>query len=147
MRLIIPPILFLMCLILMALLRWLWPIKMLFPMPWSLLGIVPIILGLISGFLGAFKFRSAGTNIRPFRDADKLVTTGPYRFTRNPMYLGLVLVLTGAWILMGALSPVIGVVIFVVTADRWYIRFEEKMLQQKFGAAFGEYRSKVRRWI
>ncbi len=147
MRLIIPPILFLICLIVMALLRWLWPIKMLFEMPWSLLGIVPILLGLMSALLGAFKFRSVGTNIRPFRDADMLVTTGPYRFTRNPMYLGLVLALIGAWILMGALSPLIAVVIFIVTADRWYIQFEERMLRQKFGAAFDEYCSKVRRWI
>jgi hypothetical protein len=54
----------------MALLRWLWPVKMLFIMPWSMLGIVPLIAGLLSGLFGVYQFRGAGTNIRPFREAD-----------------------------------------------------------------------------
>jgi protein-S-isoprenylcysteine O-methyltransferase Ste14 len=147
MRRLIPPVLFLICLALMAALRWLWPITTLFPRPWTLSGIGPIVLGLVTGILGAREFRKARTNIRPFREAGTLVTTGPYRYTRNPMYLGLVLVLTGAWMLMGALSPLLGVATFIVTADRWYIRVEEEMLRQKFGSDFDAYRSRVRRWI
>jgi protein-S-isoprenylcysteine O-methyltransferase Ste14 len=147
MRRLIPPLLFLICLALTAALRWLCPIRMLFSMPWSLLGIVPILVGLLSGILGVYQFRKAGTVIRPFREATTLVTTGPFRYTRNPMYLGLVLVLIGAWMLLGALSPLLGVVIFVVTADRWYIQVEEEMLRQKFGAEFDNYCSTVRRWI
>jgi protein-S-isoprenylcysteine O-methyltransferase Ste14 len=147
MRLLLPPVLFLICLALMALLRWLWPITTPFPRPWSLLGIVPILAGLLVGRSGIVQFRRARTNIRPFREADTLVTTGPFRFSRNPMYLGLVLVLLGAWILLGALSPVLGVVVFMVMADRWYIAFEERMLQQKFGPVYDAYRSRVRRWI
>jgi protein-S-isoprenylcysteine O-methyltransferase Ste14 len=147
MRRLIPPILFLMCLALMALLRWLRPITTLFPMPWAMLGIVPVFVGLLSGILGAYQFRKAKTVIRPFREASTLVTAGVFRYSRNPMYLGIVLVLIGTWILFGALSPVLGIVIFMVTADRWYIRVEEEMLRQKFGADFDAYRSKVRRWI
>jgi protein-S-isoprenylcysteine O-methyltransferase Ste14 len=147
MRRIVPPILFLICVAVMALLRWLCPVKMLFIQPWSLLGIVPIVGGLLSGFLGVNQFRSVGTNIRPFREADTLVTTGPYRYTRNPMYLGLVLCLLGTWILLRVLSPVIGVVVFFVVADRWYICFEEEMLRQKFGAVFEDYCARVRRWL
>ena len=147
MRWLLPPILFLLCLAMMALLRRLWPITALFPFPWSWLGIVPIIAGLLFGLSGFAQFRRAGTNIRPFRDADTLVTTGPFRYSRNPMYLGLVLALLGAWVLMGALSPLLGVVIFFVTADRWYIRFEEQMLQRNFSPDYDAYRSKVRRWI
>src|SRR3989442_7512425 len=99
MRLLIPPILFLLCLCLMALLRWMWPITLLFPRPWCWLGLLPILFGLASAAMGAREFIRAKTNIRPFREADKLVTTGPFRFTRNPMYLGLVLCLVGACIL------------------------------------------------
>jgi protein-S-isoprenylcysteine O-methyltransferase Ste14 len=147
MRRLIPPILFLICVALMLALRWLWPVTMLFPMPWAKLGTVPILVGLLFGILGAREFHRARTNIRPFKEADTLVMTGPFRYSRNPMYLGIVFVLTGIWILLGALSPVLGLVIITVVADRWYIQFEERMLQQKFGADFEAYRSKVRRWI
>lgn len=105
------------------------------------------IVGMAIGFSGVYQFRKAKTNIRPFREADKMVTSGPFRFTRNPMYLGIVLLLVGLWILLGALSPIIGIVIFMVTADRWYIRVEEQMLLQKFGPEFEAYCSNVRRWI
>ena len=83
----------------------------------------------------------------PFKEADKLVTQGPFRYSRNPMYLGLGLVLTGTWLLLGALSCVLGVLIFLVVADCWYIRSEERMLQRKFGPAFDAYRARTRRWI
>src|SRR4051812_14783208 len=140
MRRLIPPVLFLMCLGVMTLLRWLWPITVLFPRPWCWLGLLPIFIGLATGAMGIREFIKAKTNILPFREADKLVTTGPFRFTRNPMYLALVFCLVGAWILLGVLSPVLGVVLFFVVADRWYIQFEEQMLRRKFGPDFGEYR-------
>ena len=146
MRRLIPPVLFLLCLGLMFLLRWLWPITLLFPRPWSWLGVVPILIGVAIGAMGAREFVRARTNIRPFKEADRLVTTGPFRYTRNPMYLGLALGLLGAWILLGALTPALGVVAFLVVADRWYIRFEEQMLRRKFGSAFDEYCGRVRRW-
>ena len=119
MPLLIPPILFLLCLGLMVLLRWLWPIMPVFPGPWCWLGLVPILIGLATGAMGARQFIKAKTNIRPFKQPDKLVTTGPFHYSRNPMYLGLVLCLLGAWILLRALSPVLGVVVFLVVADRW----------------------------
>ena len=80
----------------MGLLCWVWPMTILFPHPWSRLGIAPLIMSLLAGLSGVIAFRGANTNIRPFREADELVTTGPFRFTRNPMYLGLALILLGA---------------------------------------------------
>ncbi|HEY8666142.1 MAG TPA: isoprenylcysteine carboxylmethyltransferase family protein [Tepidisphaeraceae bacterium] len=147
MKKIVPPVLFLICLALMVLLRWLWPLRVVLPFPYNLLGIVPIIAGILSGLLGIRQFLKVHTNILPFRDADKLVTQGPYHLTRNPMYLGLALALLGAWALLGALTPLIGIVIFIVVADRWYIRFEERMLRQKFGPAFEDFCASTRRWI
>ena len=144
---LLPPISFLLCVTLMILLRWFWPIMMFAPFPYNLLGIVPIILGLGLGIAGAVTFRKAKTNLRAFTEADKLVTAGPYRFTRNPMYLGLVVTLTGVWLLLGSLSSLLAVPIFVVLADRWFISFEERMLKRKFGPAFDAYRANVRRWI
>jgi protein-S-isoprenylcysteine O-methyltransferase Ste14 len=147
MRLIIPPILFLLCLGLMALLRWVWPITVVFPKPWCWLGLLSILVGLTTGAFGARQFIKAKTNFRTFKEADKLVTSGPFRYTRNPMYLGLLLCLVGAWILLRDLSPVLGVVIFLIVADHWYIQSEERMLRMKFGPDFENYCPKVRRWI
>ena len=147
MRRLIPPILFVLCLGLMLLLRWLWPVTILFPPPWAWLGLAPVLIGIATGAAGVREFVKAKTNIRPFKEADKLVTTGPFRHSRNPMYLGLLLGLLGVWILLGALSPALGVVIFFVVADRWYIRVEEEMLGQKFGPAYDEYCARVRRWV
>jgi protein-S-isoprenylcysteine O-methyltransferase Ste14 len=144
---LLPPLTFLLCVALMVLLRWFWPIMMFAPFPYNLLGIVPIILGLGTGIAGAITFRKAKTNLRPFTEADKLVTSGPFRFTRNPMYLGLVVALTGVCLLLGSLSSLLAVPIFVVLADRWFIGYEERMLKRKFGPAFEAYRTHVRRWI
>lgn len=63
------------------------------------------------------------------------------------MYLGLTLILAGTWILLGAISPIFGVLVFVVISDRWYIPGEERMLHEKFGKAYEEYRTNVGRWF
>lgn len=142
-----PPVLFLSCLLLMGLLRWIWPGKVFLNYPDNLVGLVPLLAGLATGGSGVFRFRRERTNIHPFRKADKLVTAGVYRYGRNPMYLGLALVLSGAWLLFGAITPILGLFIFVVVIDRWYIPPEERMLGEQFGAAYEEYRSTVRRWV
>jgi len=147
MKKLVPPVLFLICLVLMGLLRRIWPIKVLIGTALSLLGLAPLIVGLALAGTGAFKFRWERTNIHPFRKADKLVTSGVFQVTRNPMYLGLSLVLGGVWILLGALSPIVGVILFVAVSDRWYMPSEERMLSRQFGAAYDDYRNKVRRWF
>jgi protein-S-isoprenylcysteine O-methyltransferase Ste14 len=63
------------------------------------------------------------------------------------MYLGFASALLGIWTLLGALSPVLGVVIFVAVTDRWYIPFEERRLVESFGGEFQDYAARTRRWI
>ena len=144
----IPPyILFLICVALMIFLRWTWPVGVLLRYPINLVGLVPVITGLVSGGAGVFIFLRKRTNIHPFRKPDTLVTTGVFNYSRNPMYLGLCLVLVGAWMLLGAITPILGVLIFVVISDRWYIPPEERMLNEQFGKPYEDYRSRVRRWL
>jgi protein-S-isoprenylcysteine O-methyltransferase Ste14 len=147
MKILIPPVLFAICLGLMFLLRWVCPIAIFLHPPLTYLGFVLLAAGVTLPIVGARQFKKAGTTHKPFHEAKKLVTTGLYRHTRNPMYLGLVLLLTGSWLLMAALSALIPVLFFIVIADRWYIRGEEKMLARKFGPQFQEYKSKTRRWL
>jgi protein-S-isoprenylcysteine O-methyltransferase Ste14 len=144
---LVPAMTFLSCVAFMILMRWFWPMMVFAPFPYNLLGIVLIILGLAMGIAGAATFQRARTNPWAFVEADKLVTSGPYGFTRNPMYLGLGVALTGVSLLLGSLSSLLVVPVFVVVADRWFIAFEERMLKRKFGGAFDTYRANVRRWI
>src|SRR2546430_17566302 len=81
-------------------------------MPMKLIGIIPILAGVALGFSGARFFHRRRTGDVPFSPATALVTDGPYRFTRNPMYLGLTLALIGAALLFGSITPLLLVPIF-----------------------------------
>jgi protein-S-isoprenylcysteine O-methyltransferase Ste14 len=147
MKFLIPPLLAAICLALMFLLRWAWPTPVFLTPPWTYLGLVLLAAGLTLPIVGVRQFKKARTTHKPFHEAKKLVTTGIYHYTRNPMYMGLTLLLAGACILLAALSTLIPLLIFIAVADRWYIRGEEKMLARKFGQQFEDYKSKTRRWL
>jgi len=134
-----------------------WLLSRLRPLGWhldrgtmSLLEILGVGLMAAGSCLGAwsmFRFLRSGTSPIPVRPTTAVVTEGPYRFTRNPMYLGLTLVLFGlgividnGWVLLTTPLAVLGV-------DRLAIAREEAYLERKFGAAYVDYKSRVRRWI
>lgn len=105
--------------------------------------------GVVIAVLGVAAFRRARTTVNPLQpeNATSLVVTGIYRQTRNPMYLGMLLVLLGwAVLLANALAFVIAA-LFIPLMNRLQIRPEEKILTARFGAAFTDYQSAVRRWI
>ena len=85
------------------------------------------------------KFKDAGTTVRPDRAASTLVIAGPYKITRNPMYLGLAFVYLG-WALI--LLPIVLAII-----QRQAIEPEETFLEKCFGADYIRYKEKIRRWI
>jgi protein-S-isoprenylcysteine O-methyltransferase Ste14 len=142
-----PPVYFLVALGLMALLDYVVPVLPLIVRPYRYAGAVFVALGLALAAWGALLFRRAGTGILPFSPATALVTRGPYRFTRNPMYLGMAAVLLGAALLMGSLTPFVVIPAFMaLIADRFIVR-EEAMLETAFGAAYLDYKARVRRWL
>jgi len=101
--------------------------------------------GLAAGGIGMF--RRSGTSIVPIRPATALVVSGPYRFTRNPMYLGLA-VFTGALTLwMNTWWPVLLLVPVLYAIQRFVIAREERYLERRFGAAYLAYSRRVRRWL
>ena len=111
------------------------------------LGVPLAVAGLALNLGGAGLFDRIGTNIQTFRDPDRLVTEGPFRITRNPMYLGFTLMLVAAAVLVGSLSAAVGPAGFFAAAHRWYIPFEERRMEATFGAAFDDYRKRVPRWV
>lgn len=146
MKRMLPPTLLLLCLVAMIVLRLGLPLGTMLPSPYNLLGLLPLVVGLVINVSADRLFARVGTNVKTFDEPGRLVTDGWFRFSRNPMYLGFVLILVGVWIVLDAFSPVLGVVVFAAAADRWYIPYEEKMMS-RFGPAYEDYRRQVRRWI
>lgn len=106
-------------------------------------------LGVGVAFSGVLAFARARTTVHPMQPgkASALVRGGIYRFTRNPMYLGIALGLLGWAIHLGTLFGVLGIPGFVAYLTRFQIVPEERALANLFGKEFDEYRSRVRRWI
>ena len=113
----------------------------------TLAGVAIAVFFLALTILGARQFSRRKTNINTFLKPDALVTTGLFRYTRNPMYLGFAGALFGAAIALNCLTGLIVALVFILIADRWYIRFEEKTMSETFGAAYADYCAQTRRWI
>jgi protein-S-isoprenylcysteine O-methyltransferase Ste14 len=142
-----PPVLFLASLVLMGALHYLLPQVRWLDWPWRGVGAVPLAGGLLTGLWAIGLFRRRDTTIIPFEQSSSLIVDGPYRLSRNPIYLSMVLVLLGVWLLLGSLSPVLVVLLFVWWISTRFIVKEEQHLETQFGRTYLEYKEKVRRWV
>ena len=147
MRKIIPPVLFLFCIVLMVTIRSLFVVKEIVPAPFNYGGILLVVPGMAMTMVVRKRFEKANTEIHTFKNPRKLVTNGLFNISRNPIYLGFALCLFGVWLLLGMVLPIIGCIIFVLVTNYCYIPFEERAMQNTFGAEYQRYKSKVRRWI
>jgi protein-S-isoprenylcysteine O-methyltransferase Ste14 len=144
-----PPVVMLLAATLMwALDRWL-PLARWIAPPWKWLGLIPAALGVVLAAAAIVRFRSAQTTVNPMDPgkASQLVTGGVFRFSRNPMYLGLTLLLTGWAIWLGSAGPWLIPPLFVVMITWVQIIPEEQALDRLFGSRYLAYRSSVSRWI
>lgn len=143
----IPPVILLVFILCQVALHYRYPLTTILPAPWNWSGIVPLVIGLsiIAGPVVAFM--RARTTIRPFHDSSALVRGGLYRYSRNPMYVGMVCILLGVAMLSGSLSPFLMPALFVPVMNRRVIRHEEDMLEERFGDEYREFVRTVRRWL
>ncbi|MCC7483806.1 MAG: isoprenylcysteine carboxylmethyltransferase family protein [Burkholderiales bacterium] len=120
------------------------------PVPWRrVAAMVLLAAGATIDAAGLLAFLRARTTVNPLRPANTsaMVTTGIYRVTRNPMYLGLVLILSAWAMWLAHPLAALGVAVFAVYIDRFQIRPEERILAAKFGGEFESYRRSVPRWL
>ena len=105
--------------------------------------------GVAISIAGVTAFRRAKTTLNPFRPGttSSLVTSGVYRFTRNPMYVGLALGLLAWAVFLSSAWSLLGPLVFVLYMTRFQIVPEERALSGIFGAAYSEYQAEVRRWL
>jgi protein-S-isoprenylcysteine O-methyltransferase Ste14 len=142
-----PPTYFKALLVLAIALHWALPFAAIIPSPARYAGIVPMILGIYLNLSGSRAFSLVKTSIKPYDTPEAFVTKGVFRLSRNPMYLGLVGFLFGWSWLLGTLAPFVTPVLMFLILDRKFIPCEEQALATKFGAAFLNYQSEVRRWM
>lgn len=110
-------------------------------------GVVLILIGVGSNVVASRLFERRGIAIRPGSRSGVLATGGLFRLSRNPMYLGMALILAGAALALGSLSGLVVTGVFVAVADRAFIRYEEALLDAEFGQEYADYQARVRRWI
>lgn len=123
------------------------PVRIVFAKPTSYLGIVLMVLGLALMAWASMLFRKAGTGFQLQGGGSALVTSGPFQFSRNPMYLGMLIWLIGLAVLLGSLIAFAFPLFFFLLANFVVVPLEEKEMQQMAGQRFVEYRQRVRRWL
>jgi protein-S-isoprenylcysteine O-methyltransferase Ste14 len=114
-----------------------------------IMAIAIAIAGIAAATSGVAAFRRAKTTTNPLKPetSSTLVTSGIYRITRNPMYVGLALVLLAWAVFLSSAWALLGLLVFVPYITRFQIIPEERILSGMFGAAYSEYQTKVRRWL
>lgn len=145
--LVFPPALFAGTLVLGLALHWLRPVSLLPPLPARLAGLIVLLLSwwLVKSAEAAMK--RAGTNVRPDQPSLAIVTDGPFRFTRNPMYLATTGLYLGITLLVDTPWPLVWLLPMLLVLHWGVVRREERYLEAKFGEPYRTYKSRVRRWV
>jgi protein-S-isoprenylcysteine O-methyltransferase Ste14 len=143
-----PPVVGLLCALAMWALAPAWRWNNVLPLHGAL-GLSLVGTGLAFDLLGLLAFRRAKTTVNPLQPgkASSLVASGVYRITRNPMYVGMALVLCGWAVLLAALPAALGPVLFVAFITRFQIVPEERFMAAKFGDDYTRFCQQVRRWL
>lgn len=123
------------------------PLPFLAPSSARLIGLLIMITNLVIGLPAVRSMFAARTSPNPARPTTALVHSGPYRFSRNPMYIGLTLLYTGLMVIFRLPWGLVLLPIVIWLITNWVIVPEEKYLEQKFGEEYSSYKSAVRRWI
>ncbi|MBT8078363.1 MAG: isoprenylcysteine carboxylmethyltransferase family protein [Gammaproteobacteria bacterium] len=143
----LPPVYLLLGILLQVGFHYAMPLAVIVSRPYNWSGIALIVAGVLIIVFPAASFSKADTTIIPFRESSSLVVSGLYRYTRNPMYLGMLIILVGVALLTGSLSPFVVPLLFVLVINKMIISVEERMLEREFGEEYRDYRKSVRRWI
>ncbi|MBL4800676.1 MAG: isoprenylcysteine carboxylmethyltransferase family protein [Emcibacter sp.] len=147
-KILLPPVMLVLCLIGIVTVNYFGLANIiLLSGPVKFIGYALIALGIFLPIWGARLFHQHKTNLIPYKNPDKIVTIGPFGFSRNPMYLGMLVVLLGVAVRYGTALSFLFPVIYFSVANGWYIPFEEDRMQDAFGDEFTAYKAKVRRWL
>lgn len=143
----LPPTYFLVALLAMVGLHLLAPGPRLIGSLWRLGGVALIAIGLGLNVWADGLFKKHRTEVKPFRASSTLVVEGPFRFSRNPMYVGMLAVLGGAAVLAGTLTPFFVLIVMGWLLTAHFVVREERHMEEQFGDPYRAYKARVRRWL
>ena len=123
------------------------PVKNQVLFPYNITGLLPFLFGTYMAIASKKLFKQTGTPMHPFTDPTQLHEKSFFKYSRNPMYLGIAIGLLGLAILSGHPFNIVYSLLFIILCDIFYVRAEERKLQVKFGSRFTEYKKRTRRWI
>jgi protein-S-isoprenylcysteine O-methyltransferase Ste14 len=146
-RALLPPAYLFFAVVVMAALHFLFPGAAVVIYPLNLIGIVPLLAGVILNLMADKTLKDHDTTVKPFQESTVLITAGVFRICRHPMYLGMVIMLLGLAVLLGSLLPFMVIPIFAMSMELRFVRVEERMLEKRFGENWLEYKQRTRRWI
>ncbi len=146
-KIVHPPVVALLYIIAAVMLGTFVPIPLVVPGILRTIGFVLVIFGFVLGAAAFTEFRKAGTTLDPHGSVKNIVTSGIYRITRNPIYLGFLLLVIGLPLNLGHYWGFLISPFFVLTMNRLVIEHEESYLEEKFWGVYSEYKSRVRRWL
>ncbi|MCH2546479.1 MAG: isoprenylcysteine carboxylmethyltransferase family protein [Alphaproteobacteria bacterium] len=144
---IVPPVWLLIAMILMYGLRALFPIMAVVPENYTFIGQVFVFAGFSVMYLAIQAFKKAQTPLKPFVPVKSLVVNGPFRYSRNPIYMGMFLVVIGWAIYLEALSPWFVAMAFIFAIANFWVKPEEIQMEREMGDAYLRYKNEVRRWL
>ncbi len=138
---------FLVLLVLSVVLHFVLPIFHIIRPPVSYIGVLFIVFGAIINVWTDNLFKKVDTTVKPHRMPTALTTSGPFRISRHPMYLGMTSILLGVTFLCGSFITFIFPVLYIVIMETVFIPMEEKNLARQFGDEYANYKKRVRRWV
>ena len=144
MKITFPPVILLASIVLQIILLFFFPISVDLS---SLLGLILVLSGISLVFVSFRFMRKMKTTFIPDGTPEVLISSGPFKFSRNPIYLGMLTILVGVAFLMSSLSAIIIAFVFGIIINFTWIAHEEKKLHELFSEDWENYSSKVRRWI
>jgi len=143
----LPPTYFIILLLLSIGLHFIFPIKKIIFPPYTYLGFAFIIFGGVINIWADMLLKKKKTTVKPYENPTQLITSGPFRISRNPQYLGFTAILLGIAINHGTLVTFAVPIAFVFLMGLLFVPFEERNLERIFGREYGEYKNHVRRWL
>ena len=142
-----PPLLYGGAFVLVLVLRWFWPMPIFGHAVALWPGLALIVLAVGIAAWGIRTMQAAGTNVNPALPTTAIVASGPFRFSRNPLYLALTLLYLGLTLAFNTWWGIVVLVPVLIIMHRGVVLREERYLEQKFGETYRQYRSKVRRYL
>ena len=142
-----PPIVALIFIAIAYVAKWAIPIPLVLPNVVRIIGFAFVIIGFLLGLIAFSEFNKAHTTLNPHGSVSSIITSGIYRFTRNPIYLGFLLMLIGFPLNSGTLWGLILAPVFIYSMNSLVIEKEEAYLEKKFRDVYTSYKSRVRRWL